>query len=247
MVITRNRLVPVLSLLIVGGVLFFGLRGCGDREPAAPVLKEVPPRVNPEADTPADTIQTLTANVRRHDGGAGGVAPRERSAVSGQRRLGRRPREHRTFPGRSDASRSQRPGIPNSRRVSLHNSRPWDSLRQRLDQVAISAPSWPGDTRDIPLGFGFDLSDDPSSPQTLHWMRTARCRVRRRVQTGPAAWSVDCGPPRPIRSILPIPVYTVPRNATLLDARVMTALVGRVPLGRRSPGPAALQGHHRRR
>ena len=60
---TSNRLLPILGGAVVLMLAFVTLKSCTRDEDSGVVLDNVPTAPAPDADTPADTIKTLTANV----------------------------------------------------------------------------------------------------------------------------------------------------------------------------------------
>ena len=60
---TSNRLLPILGGVVVLMLAFVTLKSCTGEDGNEVVLDSVPVSPAPDADTPADTIKTLTANV----------------------------------------------------------------------------------------------------------------------------------------------------------------------------------------
>ena len=60
---TSNRLLPLLAGAVVLMLAFVTLKSCTGEPDDALVLETVPQAPAPDADSPADTIKTLTANV----------------------------------------------------------------------------------------------------------------------------------------------------------------------------------------
>ena len=60
---TSNRLLPILAGMVLLMLVFVALKSCSLEEGDAVLLDRVPQAPAPDADTPADTIKTLTANV----------------------------------------------------------------------------------------------------------------------------------------------------------------------------------------
>src|SRR6056297_2682639 len=58
-----NRLLPLLGGIVLLTLVAVTMRSCGEEEGSGPILEAVPVAPAPDADTPADTIKTLTANV----------------------------------------------------------------------------------------------------------------------------------------------------------------------------------------
>ena len=64
MLITRqNRLLPILAAIVLLMLVLVLSKSCVDEETDSVLLDSVPRASAPDADTPADTIETLTANV----------------------------------------------------------------------------------------------------------------------------------------------------------------------------------------
>ena len=60
---TSNRILPLLAGAVVLMLAFVTLKSCTGEQDASLVLEAVPQSPKPDADSPADTIKTLTANV----------------------------------------------------------------------------------------------------------------------------------------------------------------------------------------
>ena len=60
---TSNRLLPLLAGAVVLMLAFVTLKSCTGEQEARLVMETVPQAPAPDADSPADTIKTLTANV----------------------------------------------------------------------------------------------------------------------------------------------------------------------------------------
>ncbi len=64
MLITKqNRLLPILAAIVLLMLVLVLSKSCVDEETDSVLLDSVPRATAPDADTPADTIETLTANV----------------------------------------------------------------------------------------------------------------------------------------------------------------------------------------
>ena len=60
---TSNRLLPLLAGIVLLMLVFVSLKSCSSDDTDSVLLDKVPVAPSPDADTPADTIKTLTANV----------------------------------------------------------------------------------------------------------------------------------------------------------------------------------------
>ncbi|MES9886367.1 MAG: TIGR03752 family integrating conjugative element protein, partial [Candidatus Sedimenticola sp. 6PFRAG1] len=60
---TSNRLLPLLAGAVILMLAFVTLKSCTGEQNDALVMETIPQSPAPDADSPADTIKTLTANV----------------------------------------------------------------------------------------------------------------------------------------------------------------------------------------
>ena len=61
--VTSNRLLPLLAGSVVLMAALVAVKSCSPSDEQPQLLEAVPQAPKPDADTPADTIKTLTANV----------------------------------------------------------------------------------------------------------------------------------------------------------------------------------------
>ena len=61
--VTSNRLLPLLAGSVVLMAVLVAVKSCSPSDHQPQLLEAVPQAPKPDADTPADTIKTLTANV----------------------------------------------------------------------------------------------------------------------------------------------------------------------------------------
>jgi len=246
----RNRLLPLLAGILVVVVAFAGIRSCAPGEEQDLLLDAVPRASAPDADTPADTIKTLTANVS----GMTSQLNALRQDNAALRRENRELIEDRTQIESSIVSRLQdmldeqggEPDAPGITVALATLSARVDALagRLRVEEPAMSSPD-----PDMPVGLGLDAEYARDAEQDAQvWVESLERE----------AWQGRDGvmpPGRPDRtwSVLDrarpaleplmerkseeadevkaeVAVYTVPRNATLIGSVGMTALVGRVPV-----------------
>jgi integrating conjugative element protein (TIGR03752 family) len=247
--VASNRLLPLLAGSVLVLTVFVALKSCSPESEQAPLLEAVPQAPKPDADTPADTIKTLTANV--------GAMTSELNALR---------RDNRTLKQENLDLIEDRQQIENNvlKRLqaiveakgvdagSLETSATIAALSDRVDSLAsqFSASTQQAMTAgsDIPVGLGLtDLQTNrPSESDQLVWLSPLEIapsadgqeetllsrfnRTRRHVveDVGPSAKVLMEKGSEALNTALP--VFTVPRNATLLGSTGMTALVGRVPI-----------------
>ena len=243
---TSNRLLPIIAGVVVLMLAFVTLKSCSNGQEEQVVMDAVPQAPVPDADTPADTIKTVTANVAAMT--AEVEALRKDNATlrnENQRLLSNRAqieenvatRVKRELLSRENDKAAQ--GRLDSSVLSSLTARV-DALSQSLSQGTSTKGA-----SDIPVGLGFDGggaatppagglvwiepldaiddgSDSTSGNGLLHQVRqsTGGALSSAREQTANISNELDTVHP----------VYTVPRNATLIGSTAMTALVGRVPI-----------------
>ncbi|MCG8047505.1 MAG: TIGR03752 family integrating conjugative element protein [Candidatus Thiodiazotropha endolucinida] len=243
---TSNRLLPLLAGAVVLMLAFVTLKSCTGEPDDSVVLETVPQAPAPDADSPADTIKTLTANV---------------AAMTTEVQALRKDNDHLRKENRDLlASRHQIEDNVATRvkRELLSREKDQDardridsgvlsSLTARVDALSQSlsqrAPNQGGS--DIPVGLGLDGVGEGSVPgDSLIWIEpleaideaaspTGGNSLLQRVgqSTGVALASASEKTSNLTQEFSTVhPVYTVPRNATLIGSTAMTALVGRVPV-----------------
>ena len=243
---TSNRLLPLLAGAVVLMLAFVTLKSCTGEQNDALVMETVPQAPAPDADSPADTIKTLTANVAamtsevkalRKDNDQ--LRKENRDLLANRHQIEenvttRVKRELLSRDKDQDARSRIDAGVLSSLTARV------DALSQSLSQ---SGPAQGGN--DIPVGLGLDGVGESAGPNdTLIWIdpldaldsdttpsgtngllrrvgqSTSGVLKTAREKTGNLTESLNT-----VR-----PVYTVPRNATLIGSTAMTALVGRVPV-----------------
>ena len=244
--VTSNRLLPILVGSVMVLTVFVTVKSCSQEGSNTQLLDAVPQAPRPDADTPADTIKTLTANVSamtaevnalRHDNAVlqqdNQSLLKDRSTIE-DNVLSRLQRVVQTKDSASDQ-------LDKSTIATL--TARVDSLAQSLAGTAkFSAES------DIPVGLGLGGEGLDGVGTSDDWVWTEPVEKN----TGPSEESGNLlnrfgrstenglafAKPRGERLLdagaevvnSPTPVYTIPRNATLIGSTAMTALVGRVPV-----------------
>lgn len=243
---TSNRLLPLLAGAVVLMLVFVTLKSCSQEPEDALVLESVPRAPAPDADSPADTIKTLTANVAsmttevqalRKDNDELRKENRELLANRHQieenvaTKVKRELLSHEKDRGSRDRIDA---GVLSSLTARM------DALSQSLSQ---RYPAQSGN--DIPVGLGLDdVGEGAATTDSLIWVEpldvvddaalvaNGNSLLQRVGQsTGSALTSASEKTGKLAQELSTVhPVYTVPRNATLIGSTAMTALVGRVPV-----------------
>ena len=244
---TRNRLLPGLSGLLIVVAVFIGIRSCSTGEAPAPVLEAVPQASMPDADTPADTIKTLTANVS-------GMASQLNALRADNAELRQENRELIEDRSQIESAivsklkgmldeRDEAPDSPGTVPAIAALTERLDALARRFKEEDSGTPS---QASDIPVGRGLDAPYTRDRVQKSSvWVEPLEHQVLQgphatlpSAPPGPAGLALDRARPA-LQSLAgdghgmdggDMAVYTVPRNATLVGSVGMTALVGRIPV-----------------
>ena len=235
----QNRLLPILAAVVLLMLVLVLSKSCTNKESDNIMLQSVPRASAPDADTPADTIKTLTANVAAMTSelkalrqANSGLSADNQKLVQSAKQL-----EERVV------SRIEDEFAARAQETSPADGDILIELRQRVDALAeaLTSSFTSKGQSDIPVGLG--LERDYSSSQWV-WIepldqfgselsndlldRVGTLNRPRAANNVPNRHA-DSGPRRKIGNS-PIPSFTVPRNATLMGATAMTALLGRVPV-----------------
>ncbi len=240
---TQNRLLPLLVSLVLAALVFVALKSCQEPSAGPGRLSAVPVAPTADADTPADTIKTLTANVAamtaevdalRQDNA--GLRQDNQGLIAGREQL------ERQLTARLDETLAARAKAVDAGQTEQASA--LSALSVRLDALsdALTNLSSADDQSDIPVGLGLDAGAMPSD--ALNWIEpldTAEAGTASRggISGLATSWAeqgeatadtvADDFGTRLDQATLE-PVYTVPRNATLIGSTAMTALVGRIPV-----------------
>jgi len=240
---TQNRLLPLLVSVVLAALVFVALKSWRQNGPEAPTLTTVPIAPAADADTPADTIKTLTANVAsmttaletlRQDNA---TLKKENQAL-----LSDRSQMEQRLSTRIDqtlTARAKKTAAEQAEGVSALSA-----LNARVDALADSLTNQPGASQDSDIPIGLGLDDASTLAEPLTWIEPLDAAAEATAKAGGVSgltrsWTEGVGAQtdalardasQKIDSMIADPVYTVPRNATLIGSTAMTALVGRIPV-----------------
>ena len=240
MLITKqNRLLPILATIVVLMLVLVLSKSCADDDTDDVMLDSVPIASAPDADTPADTIKTLTANVAAMIAELQALRQANADLGADNETLLRSHNEIEE----TVASKIEDEFASREKQQNLMNLQALSSLSERVDALseALTSYSVNAGNADIPVGLGLEGSYSTSE---LVWIepldmsgsdlsdgliekagplnRSRSDRASQYRSDGSALSSPDINAPKP--------VFTVPRNATLMGSTAMTALLGRVPV-----------------
>jgi integrating conjugative element protein (TIGR03752 family) len=245
-VATSNRLLPILAGAVLLMLVFVTLRSCSEDSGDGLVMDRVPEAPAPDADTPADTIKTLTANVAAMTTEVEAL----RQDNAGLRRENQQLLRNRTQIEENVSTRVKRELLAREKDAANRariDSGVLSSLSAKVDALAASVDEAKSSMQgsQIPVGVGLNGTGEGTA-DAIVWIEPLDAvgedgegGLFDRVKQGTGnAWdsarstgasAVD-GIGDRIEDLQPVPVYTVPRNATLIGSTAMTALVGRVPI-----------------
>ncbi len=246
MIATSNRLLPLLAGGVLLMLVFVTLKSCTGEQGSQLVMDAVPQAPSPDADTPADTIKTLTANVAAMTAEVKALRQDNTDLHTENQKL----LVNRSQIENNVATRVKRELLSREKDQAIRqrlDSGVLSSLTARVDALSQSYAhinSAPGSS-DIPVGLGLDgMGSEPGLTDNLIWIDPLE---RDATDTGAKkgagllhqshqsagkmldkSWEQTAHIAKQVATVKP--VYTVPRNATLIGSTAMTALVGRVPV-----------------
>lgn len=237
-----NRLLPIIAGLILVMLVVVGVKT--SRQVSDPVhLAAVPQAGRPDVDSPADTIRTLTAEV------ATIKSESEKLQMQNEALLKQRDEIETRVKAELQSQLAQDAQQQTNEAVS-QLAQQVDYFKSRLDQLSTSATqTLAASGHDIPIGFGIGADDGLQAFESpLTWIeplgrssddknqpifQNAADSAERLLHGGQqAAGTTEAYLTESASALTEAdrPLYTVPRNATLIGATGMTALIGRIPI-----------------
>ena len=208
-------------VLIVGALFFLIamiaiLKSCGSDAPQNVGMDSIPHTPTPDADSPADTIKTLTASVNAL-----------LDDVRALRRDNQELRENnqllidRTVRLERDVTSKLKRGLESQSATDLRTigqqTKQLERLEKRLNDLSENLSN---ERRRYAIAQGSSATDLHNSVDTYEW-------------TGPLPHSASSVEQKSVAE----PVYTIPKNATLVGSTTLTALIGRIPVEDRVRDP----------
>ena len=227
MLITKqNRLLPILAAMALLILVLVLNKSCVDEETDSVLLDSVPRASAPDADTPADTIETLTANV---------AAMTSELQTLRQANVSLRSDNEKLLQDRDGLEQRMSSRIDDefaAREQPESDGKALLSLSNRIDALsaAMSSSFTSTGAADIPVGLGLEGSYSRSEWLWVEPLDSNATDFSDGFLPSPNASQNRSLEFLELSDSAPKPAYTVPRNATLLGATAMTALLGRVPV-----------------
>jgi len=225
-------------LWVIGGVValmaLFVFSQSDDDNPGSFGMSEgVHQAPSPDADTPAETILTLTARVAEMTSEVGALRKENSQLLRRSEEI----KNDVTTRIRSELRAEQA-------NMGQRDDNVLNSLTRRIDTLATQLDSFGHTTSaqtsgDIPVGLGYDNGTMPGQPTNI-WIEPldlpnadpkTHGRPPSLLGNRPTETTDFLDEQLPKITSEPVkPVYTVPRNSTLLGSVAWTALVGRIPV-----------------
>ncbi len=242
-----NRLLFLIGGVVLAATVFIVTKSLRSKTQSY-TMKQIPQAAEPDADTPADTIRTLTANVASMTSKVDALREenekllRQRQEIEAKvsQRLQRTIDEKLAHvePSPADGNRHALDGV--TQRISL--------LAQQMERIKQGLRT---QTQPTPGAMPIGGAPAPADRPAMIWVEPLD-RADSSTEAAPGRVGMMSGsvsmlhPGRPttpppgddvlsraaaaVTKVLAKPVYTIPKNATLLGSVSWTALVGRVPV-----------------
>ena len=241
-----NKILPIAAAIVLFMVIFVGIKSCDSERESYTALSEVPEPGKPDVDSPADTIRSLTAEVD--------LVKNQNKVLTekSEALLNQRNEIEAKVSAQLRKELKEKPPETGVNKVVDEMSRQLSYFNDRINDMQTSQDErntrelQNNDDQDIPIGFGLDgngITDTESLIQQVVWIEplgTKRDKEHSNTShTGSLLYPEGTdmqstefkSPALPTTIKTQEPVYTVPRNSTLIGSTSMTALIGRIPLG----------------
>jgi len=236
-----NKILPIIVIVVLMMLLFVGLKSCSDDNQGHSQLTSVPIPGVPDADSPADTIRTLTAEVAAIKSESTKLSLQNEALLLQSDEIERRVKSQLQ-------EEIRRESVDNESSMMGGLTQQLDFFKARLEELTLAQNQNPHNLGDIPVGFGLTNQEgvlDPVVPETM-WIEPLGAQTDDSgtiIYPNPVTDSglLDKGNPLSGTTEKYLqaskdelvkknkPAYTVPRNSTLIGSTGMTALIGRIP------------------
>lgn len=232
-----NKLLPIFAALTVALALMAGMKACGksSRESReANRLNEIPQAPRPDADSPADTIRSLTAQVADMKSQSEFMRKENLALLEQRSQIAQ------------DVSRKVKDEMRAEQRDERDNA--YGALASRVEALTARLANQPVavpelqpnlETPGAEMSWVEPLGRTSLSERAGKAIGAAGQTVRDVAENGGSLLHDGADNAilehaglsnQPSPSVPPEPAYTIPRNATLIGSTGMTALIGRVPI-----------------
>ncbi len=233
-----NKILPIIAGTVLVMLMFIGLKSCGTDSTDNSQLTAVPIPGVPDADSPADTIRTLTAEVAELKSQSSKLNQQNEALLLQKNDIESSLKNKLLLAMQKDREENKSEllgGVTDQ----------MDFLKSRLEELTQAQNQNTQNLGDIPVGFGLTgQAGDISGTPDIVWVEPLGSQVGEMgavSYTPPSGGLLDKGDrlsgatekylqgtaeglTRKDR-----PAYTVPRNSTLIGSTGLTALIGRIP------------------
>jgi len=235
-----NKILPIISSLVLMMLIFVGVKSCSDDNQGNSQLTTVPIPGVPDADSPADTIRTLTAEVAAIKSESSKLSQQNEALLLQRDEIERRVKSQIQEQIRRDA-------VDNESLVMGGLTQQLDFFKARLEELTLAQNQNTQNFGDIPVGFGLTNQEGilATVPETI-WVEPLGSQTDDSgalMYSNPATDSglldkesqLSGATEKYLQATTDelvkkdTPAYTVPRNSTLIGSTGMTALIGRIP------------------
>ena len=235
-----NKILPIIAGLVLMMLIFVGVKSCSDDNQVNSQLTTVPIPGVPDADSPADTIRTLTAEVAAIKSESNKLSQQNEALLLQRDEMERRVKSQIQEEMRRDA-------VDNESLMMGGLTQQLDFFKARLEELTQAQNQNTQNFGDIPVGFG--LTDQEAffatAPETM-WVEPLGTHTddsgsliypnattdsglldKGKQLSGATEKYLQASTDELVKKHTP--AYTVPRNSTLIGSTGMTALIGRIP------------------
>lgn len=224
-----NKTLPIFAGIILIMVIFVALKSFNKQEPTNLTLKTIPVAPQPDADSPADTVRTLTAHVAELKAQSASIERQNTQLLNQKNDLASSLKATLS----EELQKQSQTSAPEVNALTAQVA----ALKAKLEMM----PQIPPSTMSVPAS-NSDLNLASAVPvETVQWIEplgtlpTAANSLTPGLVGGstlhPDSTTPGMTSALPATPTLPPPEprFTVPRNATLIGSTAMTALIGKVP------------------
>lgn len=236
-----NKILPIIAGLVLMMLFFVGVKSCSEDNQDNSQLTSVPIPGVPDADSPADTIRTLTAEVAAIKSESNKLSLQNEALLLQREEMERRVKSQIQEEMRRDA-------VDNESLVMGGLTQQLDFFKARLEELTQAQNQNTQNFGDIPVGFGLTGQEgvlDSVVPETM-WVEPLGTKtddsgslVYQNLATDSGLLDKGSQLSGATEKYLQAtkdqlvkkntPAYSVPRNSTLLGSTGITALIGRIP------------------
>ena len=234
----QNKILPLVGGLVLIMLMVVGFKSCNSDNLDNAQLSAVPVPGTPDADSPADTIRTLTAEVAAIKSESNKLNQQNEALLRQRDEIERRVKSQLKEELMQDYT-------DNDESVVSGLAQQVDYFKAQLEELSQAQGQNQQGLGDIPVGFGLSGQDGMSSAPQIIWVeplggQQTGSDTETYLNPGQEGGLLGTGRELSTKTEAYLensegvakkdtPAYTVPRNSTLLGSTGMTAMIGRIP------------------